>query len=54
MVVYEGGYESGSEKSYSYVFPILYHFPIFLKQLYGQIICNCVLIFCSLSSTESL
>ena len=33
---------------------MLYHFPILLKQVQGQIVCNCVLIFCSLLSKKPL
>ena len=32
---------------------MLYHFPILLKQVQGQIVCNCVFIFCSLLSKKA-
>ena len=33
MVAYEVGYKGSSENSYPYVFLMLYHFAIILKQL---------------------
>ena len=44
MVAYEGSYEGSSEKSYSYVFHMLYRVPIFLNNCKAKLVVT-VLIF---------